>query len=124
MALSQNCVGIRQKFLWRSFRTVWHITFTADGQQQRMNASLINGVNSMHPRQYRRNRRPGEFLDQGSDQNLTPGDVFTVYRMNRAGMPPVPVGEVAVLSVRPQSAVARIIQSRLPIYVGDRLEKK
>lgn len=64
------------------------------------------------------------FLDQGSDQNLTPGDVFTVYRMNRAGMPPVPVGEVAVLSVRPQSAVARIIQSRLPIYVGDRLEKK
>ena len=64
------------------------------------------------------------FLDQGSAQELTPGDVFTVYRMNRTGMPPVPVGEIAVLSVREQSAVGRIIQSRLPIYVGDRLEKK
>lgn len=64
------------------------------------------------------------FLDRGSEQDVTPGDVFTVYRMNREGLPPVPIGELAVLSVRSRSAVARIIQSRLPIYVGDRLERK
>jgi hypothetical protein len=64
------------------------------------------------------------FVDQGAEQDVTPGDIYTVYRMNREGLPPVPVGEIAILSVRAQSAVARIIQSRLPIYIGDRLERK
>ena len=64
------------------------------------------------------------FLDRGAAQDVTPGDIFTVYRMHREGLPPVPIGELAVLSVRNNSAVARIIQSRLPIYIGDRLERK
>ena len=34
------------------------------------------------------------------------------------------LGELAVLSVQPHSALARIIESRYPIYTGDRLERK
>jgi len=63
-------------------------------------------------------------IDQGSDQDVTPGDVYTIYRMNRPGLPPVVLGELAVLSVHPRSSVAKIIRSRYPIYVGDRLERK
>jgi hypothetical protein len=64
------------------------------------------------------------FIDRGSEQNVTPGDVFTVYRLNRPDLPAVPVGELAVLSVRAKTSVARILQSRLPIYIGDRLERR
>jgi hypothetical protein len=44
--------------------------------------------------------------------------------LNRPDLPAVPVGELAVLSVRAKTSVARILQSRLPIYVGDRLERR
>ncbi|HEX9669545.1 MAG TPA: LysM peptidoglycan-binding domain-containing protein [Thermoanaerobaculia bacterium] len=65
------------------------------------------------------------FIEGGSDADLTPGDVFTVYRMNRVpGMPPIVLGEVAVLSVHARSSVAKIIESRYPIFAGDRLEPK
>jgi len=64
------------------------------------------------------------FIDRGSEQDVTPGDIFTVYRLNRPDLPAVPVGELAVLSVRAKTSVARILQSRLPIYVGDRLERR
>jgi hypothetical protein len=64
------------------------------------------------------------FIDRGAEQDVTPGDVFTIYRENKPGLPPVVLGELAVLSVQPRSALARIITSRLPIYVGDRLDLK
>jgi hypothetical protein len=65
------------------------------------------------------------FIEGGSDADLTPGDVFTVYRMNRVpGMPPIVIGELAVLSVHARSSVAKVIESRYPIYAGDRLEPK
>ena len=64
------------------------------------------------------------FIDRGADDDVLPGDVFTIYRMNRKGLPPVVLGELAVLSVHPRSAVAKITRSRYPIYVGDRLEAK
>jgi hypothetical protein len=64
------------------------------------------------------------FIDRGSDQDVTPGDIYTIYRKNWPGLPPVVLGELAVLSVRPRSALARIIESRQPIYVGDRLAPK
>ncbi|HVT18896.1 MAG TPA: LysM peptidoglycan-binding domain-containing protein [Thermoanaerobaculia bacterium] len=64
------------------------------------------------------------FIDRGADQELTPGDVFTIYRMNRPGLPPIVLGELAVLSVQKRSALAKITESRYPIYVGDRLDPK
>jgi hypothetical protein len=64
------------------------------------------------------------FIDRGAEDEVSPGDVFTVYRENREGFPPVVLGELAVLSVKRRSAIARILESRFPIYVGDRLELK
>ena len=64
------------------------------------------------------------FIDRGSDEQVTPGDMYTVYRANREGFPPVPVGEVAVLSTQRHSSLAKIIESRVPLFVGDRLQIK
>jgi LysM domain len=62
-------------------------------------------------------------IDLGEDA-ATPGDVFTIYRENRPGLPPVVLGELAVLSVHRRFAVAKILESRYPIYLGDRLDPK
>lgn len=64
------------------------------------------------------------FIDRGEDDEVLPGDIFTIYRMNRAKQPPVVLGELAVLSVKAHTAVAKILESRYPVYVGDRLERK
>ena len=61
---------------------------------------------------------------RGTDADVQPGDLFTIYRMNRQGGPPVVLGELAILSSRSGSAIAKILESRYPIYVGDRLERK
>ena len=53
-----------------------------------------------------------------------PGDVFTVYRVPEDGDLPIVIGEVGVLSVHPRSAVAKVLESRYPLYVGDVLELK
>jgi len=63
-------------------------------------------------------------IDRGAEDDLTPGDIFTIYRENRPGLPPVVLGELAVLSVQKHSAVAKIIESRYSIYLGDKLERK
>lgn len=62
-------------------------------------------------------------IDLGEDV-ATPGDVFTIYRENRPGLPPVILGELAVLSVHKRFSVAKILESRYPIYIGDRLDPK
>lgn len=64
------------------------------------------------------------YVDRGFEENVSPGDLFTIYRENREGFPPVVLGELAVLSVRRHTAMARVLESRFPIYVGDRLEAK
>ena len=64
------------------------------------------------------------FIDRGEDDEVLPGDIFTIYRMNRPAHPPVVLGELAVLSVQAHTAVAKILESRYPVYVGDRLERK
>jgi hypothetical protein len=64
------------------------------------------------------------YIDRGADDDVTPGDIFTIYRMNREGFPPLPIGELAVLSVRSHTAVAKILDSNVAIYLGDRLERK
>ena len=58
------------------------------------------------------------------EQDATPGDMYTIYRENRPGMPPIVLGELAVLSVHKHFSVARIIESRYPIHLGDRLDPK
>jgi hypothetical protein len=62
-------------------------------------------------------------IDVG-EQDTTPGDVFTIYRENRPGLPAIVMGELAVLSVHKRFSVAKIIESRYPIKLGDRLDPK
>ena len=64
------------------------------------------------------------YIDRGERDDVVPGDVFTIYRMNRPGLPPVVLGELAVLAVHERSSVARILRSRHTVYVGDRLQPK
>ncbi|HEX9801349.1 MAG TPA: LysM peptidoglycan-binding domain-containing protein [Thermoanaerobaculia bacterium] len=64
------------------------------------------------------------YIDRGESDDVYPGDLFTIYRTSRLGMPPVAVGELAVLSVKSRSATAKIIQSRYPVHLGDRLERR
>jgi hypothetical protein len=64
------------------------------------------------------------FVNLGTDSGVAPGDVYTIYRANAPGKPPLVLGELAVLSVHPRSSVARILASRYAIYVGDKLEPK
>jgi hypothetical protein len=64
------------------------------------------------------------YIDRGAEDDVYPGDLFTIYRMNRDGRPPIVLGELAVLSSRNRTAVAKILESRYPIYAGDRLERK
>lgn len=64
------------------------------------------------------------YIDRGADDDVLPGDFFTVYRINPHGGPAVVLGELAVLTSRSHTAVAKILESRYPIYAGDRLERK
>jgi LysM domain-containing protein len=64
------------------------------------------------------------WIDRGANADVTPGDIYTIYRPNRPGLEPVVLGELAVLSVHPRSSLAKIVRSRFTIYVGDRLDPK
>lgn len=64
------------------------------------------------------------YVDRGEDAEITPGDIFTIYRRHPRGVPPVVIGELAILSVHPRSSTAKIIQSRHVVYRGDLLELK
>lgn len=64
------------------------------------------------------------YIDRGAQDDLLPGDRFTVYRPNRKGLPPVVLGEIAVLSVHEETSVAKILKSRYAIFLGDRLVEK
>ena len=64
------------------------------------------------------------FLDRGEDEDVLPGDLFTIYRQNKPGLPPVVLGELAVLTSEDHTALARILESRYVVYAGDRVERK
>lgn len=64
------------------------------------------------------------YIDHGALDNVAPGDLYTIYRLNRKGLPPVVLGELAVLSVHDSTSVARILESRHQIKLGDRLDLK
>ncbi len=64
------------------------------------------------------------YIDRGAADDVAPGDLFTIYRETPNGLPPLIVGELAVLSVTEQAAMAKILDSRLVIHLGDRLDPK
>lgn len=64
------------------------------------------------------------YIDRGADADVTPGDIYTIYRLHPKGSPPIILGEVAVLSVHAHSSIAKIIASRHTVYRGDLLELK
>ena len=64
------------------------------------------------------------FVNLGENSGAAPGDLYTIYRRNVGNKPPLVLGELAVLSVGSRGSVARILTSRYPIYVGDKLEPK
>ncbi len=64
------------------------------------------------------------FIDRGYDHDVTPGDIYTIYRLNQRGLQPMVIGELAVLSVQSGTALGKILESRYAVYVGDRLDPK
>jgi hypothetical protein len=64
------------------------------------------------------------FIDRGAEHDVTPGDIYTIYRLNRPGLPPLPIGEAAVLSVQKRSSLVKIIESKTAVFVGDPIELK
>lgn len=64
------------------------------------------------------------YLDLGEQAGVTPGDIFSIYRMNPKGHPPVVIGELGILSVKKRSSVAKVLESRYAVYVGDRIDPK
>ncbi|HVG09220.1 MAG TPA: LysM peptidoglycan-binding domain-containing protein [Thermoanaerobaculia bacterium] len=64
------------------------------------------------------------YIDRGEDAEVTPGDMYTIYRKNRDGLPPIVVGELAVLAVHKNSSLARVIESRYAVFIGDWLSPK
>lgn len=63
-------------------------------------------------------------IDQGATSEVAPGDIYTIYRINREGFPPIVLGELGILSVFENASLARILRSRYAIYTGDRLVLK
>ncbi len=64
------------------------------------------------------------YLDHGEIDGVVPGDIFTIYRLNDRGLPPMVMGELAVLAAYETSSVGRILRSRYTVRIGDRLELK
>lgn len=64
------------------------------------------------------------WIDRGSEGDVAPGDIFTVYRRGRRGFPSIVLGEVAVLSVSPRAALTRVLRSRYTLYLGDSMVLK
>lgn len=64
------------------------------------------------------------YIDRGEVDDITPGDLFTIYRRNKSGFPPVVIGELAILSVRQQTALGRIMRSRYTVFIGDQLSAR
>ena len=63
------------------------------------------------------------YVDRGEGE-IEPGQIYTIYRQNQRGLPPVVVGEVGILKVHERSAVAKVIESRHAVYIGDLLSLK
>jgi hypothetical protein len=63
-------------------------------------------------------------IDAGTDDGVSPGNIFSVYRVMypSAPTPRNVVGEATVVSVRNRTATAKVTYSRNEIVVGDQVE--
>jgi LysM repeat protein len=63
-------------------------------------------------------------IDAGTDDGVTPGNVFSVYRIAYPSVPSprTPVGEATVVSVRDRTATAKVTYSKYEVMVGDEVE--
>jgi hypothetical protein len=63
-------------------------------------------------------------LDMGSESGIAPGNMMTVYKIVYPSQPSgrVVLGELAVLAVRDQTALAKVMYSSAEISVGDAVE--
>lgn len=64
------------------------------------------------------------FIDRGAEEDVLPGDMFTIYRPNKPGLPPVVLGELAIVATEDHTALGRVLESRYVIYAGDLLDPK
>ena len=59
-------------------------------------------------------------INRGSEMGVQAGQTLTIYRVTLSGTgPSVIVGSGTVLSVRPQTSLMRVDQSRDAVYIGD-----
>ena len=59
-------------------------------------------------------------INRGSEQGVRAGQTLTIYRPTMSGVGPVlTIGHATILSVRPETAVLRVDDSREAVYVGD-----
>lgn len=63
-------------------------------------------------------------IDHGEEDDVVPGDIYTIYRRGRPGYPAIVLGELGILSVFEKTSLARILRSRYAIYLGDSLVLK
>jgi LysM domain len=63
-------------------------------------------------------------IDAGLDEGVSPGSVFSIYRVMYPSVPTprAVVGEATVVAVRNRTAIAKITYSSQEIMVGDRVE--
>jgi hypothetical protein len=63
-------------------------------------------------------------IDAGTDSGVAPGNVFTIYRVTYPSVPSPRnvLGELAVLSVRDRTALAKVMMSYSEVMVGDSVE--
>ena len=63
-------------------------------------------------------------IDAGSDSGVAPGNIFTVYRITYPSIPSPRnvLGELAVLSVKDRTALAKITTSYTEVMIGDSVE--
>lgn len=65
------------------------------------------------------------FIDLGEADQVSPGTLFTIFRDNLVeGAPRLLLGELAVLLTGDHWATAKVLSSKVPIRVGDRVELK
>ena len=62
--------------------------------------------------------------DLGQQDGVVPGNVFVIFRYVYPNAPRKVLGELAVLTVQPGHATARIMESKDFVKVGDLIELK
>jgi LysM repeat protein len=63
-------------------------------------------------------------IDAGADSGVAPGNIFTIYRITYPSIPSPRnvLGELAVLSVKDRTALAKVTMSYAEVMVGDAVE--